>query len=337
MADTRDPMEDSEVTSPRIVVEQEKELPKRPESPALAPLPEHDLILVDLPTEFDPDAEPAPIARQSSLEAIDVEDTLQVPIRSIEDEDAEEARQLAELDKRRNPPQEEGDDEDENLEELLRGLQGDEDGEGEIEGGDDEILAEMPVEEEPDTIIGEEVVPEPEVVDLPDPNLQQEQEDTQMKSSRSFVPLLPRRVLTLLAFSSPLSDLPDLPTELLDSPQPLQPPALLTMHKRVLSPQAESHAESSTTGAKRARLASVEHSPPPKVKSNKNGRLQDEGLVVSGKRPRKQIQALDFTEDDLESISDGDLGPSVGKVNGKAGKGVNGKPKGKCCLFTADP
>ena len=107
------------------------------------------------------------------------------------------------------------------------------------------------------------------------------------------------------------------------------------MPKRVLSPQAESHAESSTTGAKRARLASVEHSPPPKVKSNKNGKLQDEGLVVNGKRPRKQIQTLDFNEvDELESVSDGESGPRVGKANGKPGKGANGKPKGKYCPIT---
>jgi hypothetical protein len=107
------------------------------------------------------------------------------------------------------------------------------------------------------------------------------------------------------------------------------------MPKRVLSPQAESHAESSTTGAKRARLASTEHSPPPKVNGTKNGKRKDEGLVVSGKRPRKQIQTLDFNEiDELESISDGDLGPSMRKGNGKAAKGVNGKPKGKFCLFT---
>jgi hypothetical protein len=189
MADTPDAMEDSGVSSPKLVVDQENEQPKRPESPALAPLPERDLELVDLPTEFDPDAEPAPIARRSSLEANDVEDTLQVPIRSIEDEDAEEARQLAELDKRRNPPQDEGDDDDENLEELLRGLQGDEDGEGEIEGGDDEILAEMPVEEEPEISLGEEVVPESEIVSLPEASLQQDQEDIQMDSSMSFVPL----------------------------------------------------------------------------------------------------------------------------------------------------
>jgi len=189
MADTRDAMEDSQVSSTNVIAEQDNESLKRPESPALAPLPERDLELVDLPTEFDPDAEPAPIVRQSSLEANDVEDTLQVPIRSIEDEDAEEARQLAELDKRRNPPQDDGDDEDENLEELLRGLQGDEDGEGEIEAGDDEILAEMPVEEEPEISLGEEVVPEPEIVDLPVASLQQEQEDVQMNSSMSFVPL----------------------------------------------------------------------------------------------------------------------------------------------------
>lgn len=187
MADTRDAMEDPKVSSPKQVATQENEQPKRPESPALAPLPERDLELVDLPTEFDPDAEPAPIVRRSSLEANDVEDTLQVPIRSIEDEDAEEARQLAELDKRRNPPQEEGEEEDENLEELLRGLQGDEDGEGEIEGGDDEILAEMPREEESEIVLAEEVTPEPETVSLPEASLQQEQGDIQMESSTSLV------------------------------------------------------------------------------------------------------------------------------------------------------
>jgi hypothetical protein len=196
MADTPDAMEDSGVSSPKLVVDQENEQPKRPESPALAPLPERDLELVDLPTEFDPDAEPAPIARRSSLEANDVEDTLQVPIRSIEDEDAEEARQLAELDKRRNPPQDEGEEEDGNLEELLRGLQGDEDGEGEIEVGDDEILAEMPQEEEPEVDLGEEAVPEPEIVSLPEASLQQDQEDIQMDSSTSFV-LMTKEAMTM--------------------------------------------------------------------------------------------------------------------------------------------
>jgi hypothetical protein len=108
------------------------------------------------------------------------------------------------------------------------------------------------------------------------------------------------------------------------------------MPKRVLSPQAESHAESSTTASKRARLASTEPSPPPKIKSTKNGKRKDEVLVVIGKRPRKQIQTLDFSEvDELESISDGELGPNVGKVNGKAGKGANGKPKGKYRFLTS--
>jgi hypothetical protein len=107
------------------------------------------------------------------------------------------------------------------------------------------------------------------------------------------------------------------------------------MPKRAISPQAESHAESSTAGAKRARLASTEHSPPPKAKSTKNGKRKDEVSVVIGKRPRKQIQTLDFNEiDELESISDGELAPGRGKVNGKAGKGVNGKPKGKSCFST---
>ena len=108
------------------------------------------------------------------------------------------------------------------------------------------------------------------------------------------------------------------------------------MPKRVLSPQAESHAESSTTASKRARLASTEPSPPPKIKSTKNGKRKDEVLLVIGKRPRKQIQTLDFNDvDELESISDGELTPRTGKMNGKAGKGVNGKAKGQSCFLTS--
>ena len=163
-----------------------------PESPlaALAPLPglapERDLELVDLPTEFDPDAEPA-LAAPSSIEVNDVEDTLQVPIRSIEDEDAEEAAQLAELNKRRNGAQEdEGDEDDGNLEELLRGLQGDEE-EGEIEGEDDEILAELPQEEEPEIVLGEEsAIHESEAIVQPEaPANEPAEEDVQMESSMS--------------------------------------------------------------------------------------------------------------------------------------------------------
>jgi len=166
-----------------------------PDTPpaALAPLPglapERDLELVDLPTEFDPDAEPA-LAAPSSMEVNDVEDTLQVPIRSIEDEDAEEAAQLAELNKRRNGAQEdEGDEDDGNLEELLRGLQGDEE-EGEIEGEeDDEILAELPQEEEPEIeiVLGEEsAVPETQTVALPEASANEPaEEDVQMESSMS--------------------------------------------------------------------------------------------------------------------------------------------------------
>ena len=163
-----------------------------PESPsaALAPLPglapERDLELVDLPTEFDPDAEPA-LAAPSSMEVNDVEDTLQVPIRSIEDEDAEEAAQLAELNKRRNGAQEdEGDEDDGNLEELLRGLQGDEE-EGEIEGEDDEILAELPQEEEPEIVLGEEsAVHEPDTIAQPEASaIERAEEDIQMESSMS--------------------------------------------------------------------------------------------------------------------------------------------------------
>ena len=108
------------------------------------------------------------------------------------------------------------------------------------------------------------------------------------------------------------------------------------MPKRAISPQAESHAESSTTASKRARLASTEPSPPSKIKSTKNGKGKDEVLVVIGKRPRKQIQTLDFSEvDELESISDGDSGPNIRRANGKTGKGVNGKPKGKYRFLTS--
>jgi len=134
--------------------------------------------------------------------------------------------------------------------------------------------------------------------------------------------------LTGTALSSPLSDLPDLPTELPESPQPVSSPPR-TMQKRLMSPQAEAHAESSTTAAKRARLASAERDLPlAKVNGVKKGEGKDEGLVVSGKRARKQIQTLDFNEfDDLESISDGDQENRRDRVNAKAGKGANGKSK----------
>lgn len=110
------------------------------------------------------------------------------------------------------------------------------------------------------------------------------------------------------------------------------------MPKRILSPQAESHAESSSTAAKRARLASVElgrEQLPAKVKGVKAGRRKDEGVVLSGKRARKQIQTLDFDEiDELESISDGDLEP--GKGASKRGlKGANGKTKRELLPITS--
>lgn len=67
-----------------------------------------------------------------------------------------------------------------------------------------------------------------------------------------------------------------------------------------------------------------------KVNGTKNVKRKDEGQVASGKRARKQIQTLDFDEnDELESISDGDSGTPKVKVNGKAGKAANGKPKRK--------
>ena len=164
--------------------------------------PEHDLELVGLPTDFDPDAEPsAPAAK----EVVDTEDILEVPIRSIEDEDAEEAAALAELEKRRNRVNGQGDDadgdeEEGDLTEILRGLagnqgDGDEQGEGEGEGendqGEDEIVAEQ--SEEAEIILGEETTPledsrpitEVEARELP-AELEEENEDVQMQSSKPF-------------------------------------------------------------------------------------------------------------------------------------------------------
>jgi hypothetical protein len=198
VAETRDAMEATKDPATKGAANEDVQPPApEPQSPptALEPLPERDLELVDLPTEFDPDAEPIPTARRSSLVPNDGEDTLEVPIRSAEDEDAEEAAALAEIQKRRNGGQEEeGDEDDGNLEELLRGLQGDED--GEIEGGDDEILAEMPVEEtQAEIILGEETVAESEPVEqseAPMPVYQEqipEEEDIQMNSSTSSVVL----------------------------------------------------------------------------------------------------------------------------------------------------
>jgi hypothetical protein len=188
VAETRDAMEATKDPATKGAANEDVQPPApEPQSPptALEPLPERDLELVDLPTEFDPDAEPIPTARRSSLVPNDGEDTLEVPIRSAEDEDAEEAAALAEIQKRRNGGQEEeGDEDDGNLEELLRGLQG------------DEILAEMPVEEtQAEIILGEETVAESEPVEqseAPMPVYQEqipEEEDIQMNSSTSSVVL----------------------------------------------------------------------------------------------------------------------------------------------------
>jgi hypothetical protein len=136
--------------------------------------------------------------------------------------------------------------------------------------------------------------------------------------------------------SSPLSDLPDLPSQMPISspPIPVSPPRTKT--KRVLSQRPESPAESSTTGAKRARLASDEREIQPSVPLPKengdgasHGRMSkaDDTLVVIGKRVRKQKPTQELDYDDLESHSDSDLVP--GKENGKAKtQTTNGKPKG---------
>lgn len=161
------------------------------------PEPERDLELVGLPTEFDPDAEPsAPAAK----EVVDTEDILEVPIRSIEDEDAEEAAALAELEKRRNRMNGQGDDadgdeEEGDLTEILRGLAGNQgdgdeqgDGEGENDQGEDEIVAEQ--SEEAEIILGEETAPLEDYRPInevearePPAELEQEDEDVQMQSS----------------------------------------------------------------------------------------------------------------------------------------------------------
>jgi hypothetical protein len=59
------------------------------------------------------------------------------------------------------------------------------------------------------------------------------------------------------------------------------------------------------------------------MKSRK--RKEDGGSGVTGKRPRKQVQELDF--DDLESISDGETLPSKDKK--ATGRNTNGRPKRK--------
>jgi hypothetical protein len=185
------------------------ELPAQAPPATLAPVTpleeERDLELVGLPTDFDPDAElPAPAPEQ----VVDPEDVLQVPIRSIEDEDAEEeAKALAELEKRRSRMNgnDEG-DEEEDLTEILRGLagnqgdgDGDGDGDGEGEGEDeqveDEIIAEQSGEEA-EIILGEEVPFEdshPTKEDEPrgiEAQREQVNEDVHTRSSKSSAVLL---------------------------------------------------------------------------------------------------------------------------------------------------
>jgi hypothetical protein len=314
---------------------------------------ERDLELVGLPTDFDPDAEP-PAPAPPSEQVVNPEDVLQVPIRSIEDEDAEEeAKALAELEKRRNRMNgnDEG-DEEEDLTEILRGLagnQGDGDGDGDMEGEgeneneqvEDEIIAEQSGEDA-EIILGEEVPFEdshPTKEDEPrgiEAQREQVNEDVQMRSSKSRAVSPQCSMTNKTVNSSPLSDLPDLPSTMPISPPPIpvSPPRSKT--KRVLSQRPESPAESSTAGAKRARLESAERDSQPSVplpQVNGSGASEgrkskaDDTLVVTGKRARKQKPTQELDYDDLESHSDSDLVPS--KETGKAKtKTKNGKPKG---------
>jgi len=208
MADTLPSTEAVPGPSPTKIAHNDTPEP-RPQTPPVTleppaapePEPERDLELVGLPTDFDPDAEPsAPEAK----EVVDTEDILEVPIRSIEDEDAEEAAALAELEKRRNRMNSQGDDadgdeEEGDLTEILRGLAGNQgdgdeqgDGEGENDQGEDEIVAEQ--SEEAEIILGEETAPLEDSRPInevearePPAELEQENEDVQMQSSKRHV------------------------------------------------------------------------------------------------------------------------------------------------------
>jgi hypothetical protein len=164
--------------------EQPKEIPPAiQQSPpsattVIAAEPEHDLALVDLPRDFDPDADPLPTPSHTAHE--DVEDTLAVPIRSAEDEDAEEAAaEAAALDRRRAKESQqvegegEGEEDGDDFRAILQSLagnQGDAGGEAdENEDGDGEGEAIVEQrEEEPGIVLGEaaetpEPAPQPEI------------------------------------------------------------------------------------------------------------------------------------------------------------------------------
>lgn len=157
----------------------------------------------------------------------------------------------------------------------------------------------------------------------------------------------------LTAFSSPLSEVPDLPTELLDPveekieseneiiahpkrttkskprPEPKTTTTTAGNTKRGYSPRFdESEAESSTTAAKRAKMAgsnSVRNgdtsSTPRKQKQKQKAKEWEEGMsnIVTGKRARKQIQELDFADPD-EMDEDGQRPVVKSKTGGAQGR-----------------
>jgi hypothetical protein len=182
------------------VAEQPKEIPPAiQQSPPSIPTvsaaePEQDLALVDLPRDFDPDADPLPTPSHTAHE--DAEDSLAVPIRSAEDEDAEEAAaEAAALDRRRAKEGQQAEGEGEGEEDgddfrailqSLAGNQGDAGGEAdENEDGDGEGEAITEQREEgPGIVLGEalgtpESAPQPEIV-------AEATEDVPMESSESL-------------------------------------------------------------------------------------------------------------------------------------------------------
>jgi hypothetical protein len=134
----------------------EAPLPSSPKTSTLAdpePEPEADLALAPLPTAFDPDAEIVVLPPTSRVG----EDELVVPIRSVEDEDAEEAALLES--KRQAQVQalgQEGerdeydDEDDQDLNKILQSLAA-----GKGEGGEDEMDMDVEVDAEGEELLDE--------------------------------------------------------------------------------------------------------------------------------------------------------------------------------------
>lgn len=342
VAVTDDPTKTSATEEPVSVVEPPKPKAMAVDAEVEQQSPEYG-NLVGLPTgDFDPDA-PDPVStngRRASQtpgpggHEEEDEDILKVDYSKDDEAEAEvEAEQGVGV----------GTEEDEeDIHAILAGLQ--------AEGGEEE--EEVPEHEEQDK--GEEgpldtdadiaVARQAHAVPVPDVgNDELMPEDTgnpgeidgpPSGTSRPPFPLDPSPTPTVLiiylAASSPLSDLPDLPTKPYESPKavlvplslpvPAPPPApapASTAPKRPHSPvQPESEAESSTSAIKRAKTAS--------------SRLfaEAERNIVPGKRVRKQIQALEF--DELSPLSEDDRvqrGPGRGGKKAKAGGG--GRARGK--------